>query len=36
MNEIYREKAFINGAKYIDVWNGFMDEGGGSAPTAPI
>jgi hypothetical protein len=28
MNEVYREKAFINGAKYIDVWNGFMDEGG--------
>lgn len=28
MNEVYREKAFINGAKYIDVWSGFMDEGG--------
>ncbi len=28
MNQIFREKAFINGAKYIDVWNGFMDEGG--------
>ncbi len=28
MNEVFREKAFINGAKYIDVWNGFMDEGG--------
>jgi len=28
MNEVYREKAFINGAKYIDVWNGFVDEGG--------
>ncbi len=28
MNEVYREKAFINGAKYIDIWNGFMDEGG--------
>jgi hypothetical protein len=28
MNEIFREKTFINGAKYIDVWNGFMDEGG--------
>jgi uncharacterized protein len=28
MNEIFREKTFINGAKYVDVWNGFMDEGG--------
>jgi hypothetical protein len=28
MNEVFREKAFINGAKYIDTWNGFMDEGG--------
>jgi hypothetical protein len=28
MNEVYREKAFINGAKYVDIWNGFMDEGG--------
>jgi uncharacterized protein len=28
MNEVFREKTFINGAKYIDVWNGFMDEGG--------
>jgi hypothetical protein len=28
MNQIFREKTFINGAKYIDVWNGFMDEGG--------
>ena len=28
MNEVYREKAFINGAKYVDTWNGFMDEGG--------
>ncbi len=28
MNEVFREKAFINGAKYIDTWNGFTDEGG--------
>jgi hypothetical protein len=28
MNQIFREKTFINGAKYVDVWNGFMDEGG--------
>jgi len=28
MNEVYREKAFINGAKFIDTWNGFTDESG--------
>jgi uncharacterized protein len=28
MNEVFREKAFINGAKYVDTWNGFTDEGG--------
>ncbi len=28
MNEVFREKAFINGAKYIDTWNGFTDDGG--------
>lgn len=28
MNEIFREKAFINGVKYIDTWNGFADEFG--------
>ncbi len=28
LNEVYREKAFINGAKFIDTWNGFTDEGG--------
>jgi hypothetical protein len=28
MNEVYREKAFINSAKYIDTWNGFTDESG--------
>lgn len=28
MNEVFREKAFINGAKFIDTWNGFTDEGG--------
>ena len=27
LNEVYREKAFINGAKFIDTWSGFTDEG---------
>ena len=25
---MFREKAFINGAKFIDTWNGFTDEAG--------
>jgi uncharacterized protein len=28
MNEVFREKAFINGAKYVDTWTGFTDEAG--------
>ena len=28
MNEVFREKAFINGAKFIDTWGGFTDEFG--------
>jgi hypothetical protein len=28
LNEVYREKAFINGAKFIDTWSGFSDESG--------
>jgi hypothetical protein len=28
MNEIYRERAYLNGQKYIDVFEGFADEGG--------
>ncbi len=28
MNEVFREKAFINGAKFIDTWSGFTDEAG--------
>jgi hypothetical protein len=28
MNDLFREKSFINGAKFIDTWNGFTDEGG--------
>src|SRR5262245_60707576 len=28
LNDIYREKSFINGAKFIDTWSGFTDESG--------
>ena len=28
MNEVFREEAFINGARFIDTWNGFTDEAG--------
>ncbi|MGH6736065.1 MAG: SGNH/GDSL hydrolase family protein [Methyloceanibacter sp.] len=28
LNDVYREKAFVNGAKFIDTWNGFVDESG--------
>ncbi len=28
MNDVYREKAFINGAKFVDTWTGFTDETG--------
>lgn len=26
LNDIYRQRAFINGVKYIDTWNGFVDQ----------
>lgn len=35
MNDLFREKAFINGAKFIDTWNGFTDEGGRYSPYGP-
>ena len=35
MNNVFREKAFINGAKFIDTWNGFTDEGGSYSPYGP-
>ena len=35
LNEVIREKAFINGAKFIDVWHGFADEGGRFSPYGP-
>jgi hypothetical protein len=28
LNEVYREKSFINGVKFIDTWSGFTDESG--------
>ncbi len=28
LNDVFREKAFINGAKFIETWNGFTDESG--------
>ena len=28
LNEIFREKAFVNGAKFIDTWTEFADENG--------
>jgi uncharacterized protein len=28
LNDVFREKAFINGAKYVDTWEGFVDEQG--------
>lgn len=28
MNEIFRERSFINGVKFVDTWNGFADQFG--------
>ncbi|MGB2933168.1 MAG: SGNH family hydrolase [Methyloceanibacter sp.] len=35
LNEIFREKAFINGAKFIDTWSGFTDESGRYSAVGP-
>jgi uncharacterized protein len=35
LNDIYREKSFINGAKFIDTWSGFTDESGRYSPIGP-
>ena len=35
LNDVYREKAFINGAKFVETWNGFSDEGGRYSPYGP-
>ncbi len=28
LNDVFRERAFINGAKFIDTWEGFVDDSG--------
>jgi len=28
LNDVFREKAFVNGAKYVDTWDGFVDDSG--------
>jgi hypothetical protein len=35
MNEIARERAYLNGQKYIDAYAGFLDEGGGYSAYGP-
>jgi uncharacterized protein len=35
LNDVYREKAFINGARYVETWTGFSDEGGRYSPYGP-
>jgi hypothetical protein len=35
LNDVFREKAFINGAKFVDTWNGFTDEAGRYSPYGP-
>jgi len=35
INQIVREKVYLNGAKFIDTWNGFTDQDGGYSPFGP-
>jgi len=35
MNDIFRERSYINGTKYIDTWSGFTDQLGGFAAYGP-
>jgi hypothetical protein len=35
INQIFREKTFINGAKFIDTWSGFTDESGRYSAVGP-
>ncbi len=35
MNNILRERVYLNGAKYIDTYAGFADESGGYSPYGP-
>ena len=34
-NEVFRERAYLNGLKYIDAYAGFADEGGGYSAYGP-
>ncbi len=35
INQIVREKAYLNGVKFIDTWNGFTDQEGGYSAYGP-
>lgn len=35
MNAIFRERALLNGVKFIDTWSGFADAGGGYSDFGP-
>ncbi len=35
MNDIYRERAYLNGVRYIDSYASFLDEGGGYSDYGP-
>jgi hypothetical protein len=35
MNDIYRERAYLNGVRYIDAFASFIDEGGGYSDYGP-
>lgn len=35
INEIFRERAYINGVKYIDIYAGFANENGGYSASGP-
>jgi len=32
LNDVFREKAFVNGAKFVDTWAAFTNEAGGYTP----
>lgn len=35
MNDVYRERAYLNGVRYIDAYASFLDEGGGYSDYGP-
>lgn len=35
LNDMFREKAHLNNAKFIDTWNGFVDQYGNYSPYGP-